>query len=175
MGATSVEREVEDLLRKYSSSSREANHGTLYRFENKATGRATHVLISRSVQGADQRKWRNTLADVRGAVREIFGVSFNEKEKEAMAGESRPPLVGPRPTIPGPSALLTGLAGLKVEAKETKVVLVETESKLELAPHHVLTLLRGVGYVVPDDAKISFTNEGYVRVRWTKTSETTEA
>jgi hypothetical protein len=45
---------------------------------------------------------------------------------------------------------------------------------VELAPHHVHALMRGAGFDVPDDATVSWTTEGYVRVSWTKNSETAE-
>ncbi len=64
---------------------------------------------------------------------------------------------------------------LGISVREQRTVIVETTRTIDLAPHQIHALLRLAGQVVPNDARIEQTTEGYVRVAWTETTEEQES
>ena len=156
------EVEAQDLLKARGRYLRSARHGTLWALDNGET-----VLVSEHANGP--RVWKN----IRAEIRRKLGINKAEDEEEDVAepttkfttqtsgiGQSKPagqPLLGtPR-------------------KKTQRIVIEETVNEFEIQPFQLAGLLRGAGYAdVPDDVRISVTNEGFIRLRWVERKETTE-
>lgn len=135
----SLRDEAVALAEQWAIGARRATHGVLYQLQGP-TGLSTHVLIGREDRG-DYRVDRNTLADVRRALRRI-GVApqgDDDEEEATVTPAERPVRTAP---------------GLHVERRRR--VLIEEEAEVTVTLEAIVTAL---GVPLQPGARITLHSE----------------